>query len=116
MSIEWDDNEAKKQLILQQQQQQQQPHQQTAVLVGQPVDSFSNDLAVDRKVKLASGVGSNLPPSHQRLFLEIPKDEDKVAIADFIIDSYNQQNISPNTKSVYLTTLVYLSRYLGHKK
>jgi hypothetical protein len=55
-----------------------------------------------------------LPPSHQRLFLELPKD--KVAIADFIINSYNQPNIAVHTNSVYLIILVYLSRYLGHKK
>jgi hypothetical protein len=37
-------------------------------------------------------------------------------VADFIIDSYNQQNISLSTKCVYLASVVYLPRYLGHKK
>lgn len=57
------------------------------IVVGQPVEFFSNDLSVNRKVKLASSIGSNLAPSHQRLFLELPRDEDKVAVADFIMDS-----------------------------
>ena len=41
-----------------------------------------------------SAVGGNLLPNFRRLFLELPSDEDKVSVADFIIDSYNQQNIS----------------------
>jgi hypothetical protein len=84
----------------------------------QPVESFSNNVLADGKIKLAcsSAVGGNLLPNFQRLFLELPSDEDKVSVADFIIDSYNQQNISLSTKCVYLVSLVYLPRYLGHKK
>jgi hypothetical protein len=37
-----------------------------------------------------------------RLFLELPCDEDKVAVADFIINSYNQQKI-------YLSLFYWLS-------
>src|SRR5918999_1278327 len=133
MSIEWENAEAKnnynntnKQLIQQQQQSQGKKNKNnnqltitttlSSSLIGKSVDFFSDDPSADRKIKLASSLGSNLPPSHQRLFLELSKDEDKVAIADFIIDSYNQQNISLNTKCAYVTTLVYLSRHLGHKK
>ena len=67
-------------------------------------------------INLACSVGGDLPPTYQRLFLELPRDEDRVLVADFIIDSYNQQNITPGTKSVSIHSLVYLSRYLGHKK
>jgi integrase/recombinase XerD len=37
-------------------------------------------------------------------------------VADFIIESYHKKNIAVKTKCAYITSLVYLSRYLGHKK
>jgi hypothetical protein len=52
--------------------------------IGQPVESFSNNVSVDGKIKLAcSGAvgGGNLLPSFQRLFSELPCDEDKVSLS-----------------------------------
>jgi len=84
--------------------------------VGQPVESFSNVVGVDRKVKQACSIGGQVPASLQRLVLELSRDEDKELIADFIIDSYHEKNIAVKTKCTYISNLVYLSRYLGHKK
>jgi|SRR5215216_4644413 len=69
-----------------------------------------------KKIKQACGIGGDIPQSIQRRFLELPTDEDRVLIADFIIDCYNHQNITPSTKQVYIANLVYLSRYFQHKK
>jgi hypothetical protein len=85
-------------------------------VVGQPVESFSNVVAVDRKVKQACSIGGQMPTSLQRLFLELPRDEDRELVADFIIDSYHEKNIAVKTKCTYIANLVYLSRYLSHKK
>lgn len=63
-----------------------------------------------KKIKQACSIGGDIPPSIQRRFLELPRDEDRVLIADFIIDCYNHQNITPSTKQVYIANLVYLSR------
>jgi hypothetical protein len=52
--------------------------------IGQPVESFSNNVSVDRTIKQACSLGGDLPPGFQRLFLELPTDEDRV-LADFII-------------------------------
>jgi hypothetical protein len=49
-------------------------------------------------------------------YWELPRDDDKILVADFIINSYNQKNIALSTKCAYVTTLEHLSRYLGHKK
>jgi hypothetical protein len=83
-----------------------------------PVQQFVfNNVALDRKIKEAC-IG--LKPSTQYLLLELPRDEDKELIADYIIDWSNSYGnglmMSPNTKLEYITTLVYLSRFLGHKK
>src|ERR671918_935895 len=69
-----------------------------------------------KKIKQACSIGGDIPTSIQRRFLELPRDEDRVLIADFIIDCYNHQNITPSTKQVYIANLVYLSRYFQHKK
>jgi hypothetical protein len=86
------------------------------VIIGKPVDSFSNNVSVDRKVKEACTINGELLPSFQRLFLELPTDHAKELVADFIIHSYHERNITLNTKRVYVATLVYLSRALNHKK
>jgi hypothetical protein len=46
----------------------------------QRVESFSNNVSVDGKIKLAcsGAVGGNLLPNFQHLFLELPRDEDQV--------------------------------------
>ena len=81
-----------------------------------PVQEFSNNnnLALDRKIKY---ICDGLTPSTQRLFLELPKDEDRELIADFITDCYNhEQDVAPSTKRAYISNLVYLSRFLKHLK
>ena len=100
------------------QQQHQQEQEKNKKVIGrrQPVESFSNVVGVDRKVKHACSIGGQLPVSLQRLFLELPRDEDKELVADFIIDSYHEKDIAVKTKCTYISNLVYLSRDLGHKK
>jgi hypothetical protein len=52
--------------------------------------------------------------------MELPRDEDKELVADFILNWSNESRqgapMLPNTKRGYIAALVYLSRYLGHKK
>jgi integrase len=84
--------------------------------VGRPVESFSNVVGIDRKLKQACSIGGDVAPSFQRLLLELPTDKDREMVADFIIESYHEKNISVKTKYAYITSLVYLSRYLNHKK
>jgi hypothetical protein len=98
-----------------QQQQQQQQHQQQEKnnnnkkkVIGQPVESFSYVVGVDRKVKQACSIGGQLPVSLQRLFLELPRDEDKGLVADFIIDSYHEKDIAVKTKCTYISNLVII--------
>ena len=85
----------------------------------EPVQEFVfNNFALDRKIKQAC-IG--LKPSAQWALKELPRDEDKEMIADFIInwstyDSNDGSIMSPNTKRVYLNSLVCLSRYFQHKK
>ena len=51
---------------------------------GQPVESFSNNVSVDRRIKEACSIGGGeILPQFQRLFLELPRDDDKLQIADF---------------------------------
>ena len=79
---------------------------------GKPVQEYSDNIALDRKIKEA--VGNLYPPSAQWSLLEL-SDEDKELIADFIIDWSNQGNgrlMPPNTKKAYIETLTLLSRYI----
>ena len=83
-----------------------------------PVIEFvDNNLALDRKIKLAC---QGLLPNAQWTLMELPRDEDKELIADFILNYANESNdgmpMSPNTKRSYIDALVYLSRYHKHKK
>lgn len=82
-----------------------------------PVSEFSDNFALDRKIKEPC-IG--LKPSTQRLLLELPRDENRELIANYIIDWANTYGnglmMSPNTKLGYITSLVYLSRSLGHAK
>ncbi len=53
------------------------------------------------------------------MLTELPRDEDKQLIADFIHEWSNDGDgnpMAPNTKSGYIAALVYLARYHGHKK
>ena len=67
-------------------------------IIGRPVDSFSNIVGTDRIIKEACNVGDAIAPSIQRLLSEIPTDDDKLAVANFIIESYHDRNISVETK------------------
>jgi Phage integrase, N-terminal SAM-like domain len=52
--------------------------------------------------------------------MELPRDEDKELIADFIVawsnDSIDGHPMATNTKAAYLDALVRLARYHEHKK
>ncbi len=51
--------------------------------------------------------------------MELPRDEDKELLVDFIIAWSNQGDgvpMSPNTKIAYIDAMVYLARHHGHKK
>jgi hypothetical protein len=79
---------------------------------GKPVQEYSDNIALDRKIKEA--VGNLYPPSAQWSLLEL-SDEDKESIADFIFDWSNHGNgrlMPPNTKKAYIETLTLLSRYV----
>ncbi len=83
-----------------------------------PVAEFvANNFALDRKIKEALG---DVPKSTQWLLMELPRDEDKELIADFIINSSNESSdsmpMSPNTKTAYVSALVYLARHHNHEK
>ncbi len=110
MSISWEKEEEEKQEQKQQQRQRQAlyeiPCRSELLLQG----------SKNKKIKQACSIGGNVPLSIQSRFFEIPTDEDRALVADFIIDCYNHQNITPATKQVYIANLVYLSRYFQHKK
>jgi integrase-like protein len=83
-----------------------------------PVLEFvDNNFALDRKIKEAL---AGLKPSFQWLLMELPRDEDKELIADFIIawsnDSIDGHPMATNTKAAYIDALVRLARYHGHNK
>jgi len=85
-------------------------------VIGRPVESFSNIVGIDRTIKEACNIGGVITPSFQRLLLELPTDDDRLAVANFIIESYHDRNISVKTKCAYITSLVYLSRFCQNKK
>jgi hypothetical protein len=85
-------------------------------VIGRPVESFSNIVGIDRIIKEACNIGSAIEPSIQRLLLELPTDDDRLAVAYFIIESYHARNMSVKTKCAYITSLVYLSRFCQNKK
>ena len=63
-------------------------------VIGRPVESFSNTVGTDRIIKEACNIGGAIAPSFQRLLLELPTDDDRLAVANFIIESYHDWNIS----------------------
>jgi hypothetical protein len=85
-------------------------------IIGRPVESFSNIVGTDRTIKEACNIGGAIAPYFQRLLLELPTDDDRLAVANFIIESYHDQNIAVKTKCTYITCLVYLSRFCQNKK
>lgn len=81
-----------------------------------PVAEFSEKLSLNLKLK---EVCKDQSPAIQHLILELPREEDRELIADFILEYPNDTNglpMSPATKRGYIANLVYLARYLGHKK
>jgi hypothetical protein len=80
----------------------------------QPVQEFViNNFALDRKIKEAcKGL---MPESQWLIKSELESDKDKELLADFILqwsDYGDGAMMSPNTKRVYVTSLVYLLRYV----
>jgi hypothetical protein len=61
-------------------------------IVGVIPESFSQDYVTNEKVKRAC---KGLLPNIQRLFLELQSDQDKAALADFVNDCYDQENVAP---------------------
>lgn len=68
---------------------------------------FTADPVINSKIK---AVVSGLPRSMSNLFLEFPTDHNKDLVANFLHSCTKQENISINTKRVYLIALAYLAR------
>jgi hypothetical protein len=68
---------------------------------------FTADPVINSKIK---AVVSGLPRSISNLFLEFPTDHNKDLVANFLYSCIKQENISINTKRVYLIALAYLAR------
>jgi hypothetical protein len=80
-----------------------------------PVQEYvCNNVALDRKLKQAF---SDLKAGDQHLLLQLPTDEDRELVADFILkwseDYGHGKMMSVHTKRAYVTALVYLSRWCG---
>jgi hypothetical protein len=68
---------------------------------------FTADPIVNSKIKT---VVIGLPRSISNLFLEFPTDHNKELVANFLDSCIKQENISLNTKRIYLIALAYLAR------
>jgi hypothetical protein len=103
MSIEWDSRSRNlESKIIEQHLSPYDEKKNKKKVIGGSVESFSNIVSVDRrKVKQARSIGDNLLPSYRCLFLELPRDDGKVLMADHIIGSYNQQNTAVHTKCIF---------------
>ena len=44
-------------------------------VIGRPIESISNNVSFDRRVKEACAISGQMRPSFQRLFLELPTDD-----------------------------------------
>ncbi len=69
---------------------------------------FSSSSPINHKIKL---VVAGLQKGVQKLFLEFATDHDKEQVADFILMSIKQENITPSTRRTFVISLAYLSRY-----
>jgi len=83
-----------------------------------PVQEFAiNNFSTNEKIKQAC---HDLKPNIQWLLMQLPNERDREHVADFILlwsnDSESGTGMSPYTRKGYFQALVYLSRYLGHKK
>jgi integrase len=82
---------------------------------GKPPEQFSDNFALDRKIKEAV---EGLAPSRQWKLMEF-SDEDKELLADYILDYSNHgtgRSMRPNTKKGYIDALTYLSRYVKNNR
>jgi hypothetical protein len=79
--------------------------------------SLSLTILLDRKIKQTC---IDLNPSVQWALNELPREEDKELIADFISNYSNESDsgmsMIVNTKKLYIASLVYLARHHDHKK
>ena len=73
---------------------------------------YTADPAINNKIK---AVVAGLPKSIANLFLEFSTDHDKKLVADFLDSCLKQENISVNTKRVYLVALAYFARWAKRK-
>jgi integrase len=77
----------------------------------------TSNFALDNKIREAC---AGLKPSVQWTLKELPRDEDKELIADYILNWSNESEygmpMTQNTKKGYIQALVYLARYHKHKK
>ncbi len=83
-----------------------------------PLEHFvDNNFYLDSKIRQAC---KGLLPSTQWALLELPRDEDKELITDFILnwssESADGAPMAPNTKRAYIMNLVYLAQHFNHKK
>jgi hypothetical protein len=69
---------------------------------------FTANPIINNKIK---AVVAGLPRSIANLFLEFPDDHNKELVTDFLQACIMQENISLNTKRVYLIALAYLARW-----
>jgi hypothetical protein len=63
------------------------PSSPSKSVIGRLVESFSNTVGTDRIIKEACNIGGAIAPSFQRLLLELPTVDDRLAVANFIIES-----------------------------
>jgi hypothetical protein len=76
-------------------------------VVKDETQEFTADPAKNNKIK---AVVTGLPKSISNLFLEFLTDHNKELVANFLDSCIKQENISLNTKRVYLIALAYLAR------
>jgi hypothetical protein len=58
------------------------PTPSSKFVIGRPVESFSNIVGTDRTIQEACNIGGAIMPSFQRLLLELPTDDDRLAVAN----------------------------------
>jgi hypothetical protein len=68
---------------------------------------FTADPIINSKIK---AIVTGLPRSISNLFLEFPTDHNKDLVANFLDSCVKQENISINTKRIYLIALAYFAR------
>lgn len=68
--------------------------------------------ALDRRIEMA--MEGLVPSTRRQLFKEF-LDDNRDLIVEFLNDFVSRENISLNTKRVYICNLLYLLRFLSHK-